>query len=382
MVCDTYYPDKTSGAKLIYDLVNELLKKNQVLVIVPRNSSFNELFKSIKIYYKKNLKVIFVPCFKIKNPSFLVRGMSEFFMSYILWFRLKNFIYNFKPTSLLVYSPSIFFAFFCNKIKKNFKVKSLCILRDLFPYWAIEVGLIQNFLVKKMLINLLKNFLKIFDNIGLEAKSNIKIMNNRIKGNYFFLPNWVNIKNFKFNKIKYKKKYNLIFAGNFGGGQDLNKVIDFVHSFSEKKLNKFYFIGAGINSNKIKKSKIYNLKDKIVSKRKYSQKKYIKFLKNIDFGIVSLNDKIQSVNFPGRLFSYLMANKPIILLTNKRNELSNFIEKNKLGVSISNKKFEERDFLKINSIYRKLMKDNLHIFNILKNNNSHLKIVNQIENKL
>ena len=38
----------------------------------------------------------------------------------------------------------------------------------------------------------------------------------------------------------------------------------------------------------------------------------------MDFGIVSLKDKIKSVNFPGRLFSYLLTNKPVILLTEKK----------------------------------------------------------------
>ena len=60
----------------------------------------------------------------------------------------------------------------------------------------------------------------------------------------------------------------------------------------------------------------------------------------MDFGIVSLNDKIKSVNFPGRLFSYLMANKPVILLTEKNNELSKFIKSNQL-VSISNRNFSQ-----------------------------------------
>ncbi len=303
-------------------------------------------------------------------------------MSYILWFKSKNYVIKFKPTSVLVYSPSIFYGFFCNQIKKKFKVKSLCILRDLFPYWAIEIGLIRNFLIKKLLIHILRNFLKIFDSIGLESKTNISIMKTRLNNKYFFLPNWVNIKNFKFNKLKYKKKYDFVFSGNFGGGQDIEKVLNFIKSIPTKKINKFYLIGDGINSNKIEKKILYNFKNKIIFKKKFSQKKYVDFLKNIDFGIVSLNDKIKSVNFPGRLFSYLMANKPVILLTKKRNELSSFIDDNKLGISTFNLKLMDKDFLKIDNIYKKLILDNSHIFNTLKKHNSLSNIANQVENRL
>ena len=382
LICDTFNPDKTSGAKLIDDLLNELVKKNHVLAIIPKNSNFLGLFNKNKILSKKKLKIVFVPCFQIKNYNFLIRGVSEFLMSYILWHKTKKFINNFKPSSILVYSPSIFFGFFCNQIKKKFNVKSLCILRDLFPYWAIEIGLIRNFFIKKLLIYILKNFLEIFDSIGLESKTNIKLMNKRLNNKYFFLPNWVNIKNFKFNKFKNKKKYDFIFAGNFGGGQDIEKVLNFIKSFPIKKINKLYLIGDGMNSNKIKKKNLYNFKNKIIVRKKFTQKKYINFLKNIDFGIVSLNDQIKSVNFPGRLFSYLMANRPVILLTNKKNELSNFIDDNKLGISTINLKSIEKDFYKIDNFYKKLIIGNSHIFNTLKKYNSLSKIANQVENRL
>ena len=105
-------------------------------------------------------------------------------------------------------------------------------------------------------------------------------------------------------------------------------------------------------------------------------------VQNIDFGIVSLNDQIKSVNFPGRLFSYLMANRPVILLTNKKNELSNFIDDNKLGISTINLKSIEKDFYKIDNFYKKLIIGNSHIFNTLKKYNSLSKIANQVENRL
>ena len=188
LVCDTFLPDKTSGAKLLYDLSNKLSKTNEVLVVVPRNSNFFEIFCKSKINIKKKITTLFVPTFQIKNQIFFIRGISEFLMSYILWYKSKKIIKNFKPTSIICYSPSIFFGYFCKKIKINFNVKSLCILRDLFPYWAIEVGYIKNFFVKKYLIKVFNNFISLFDNIGLESKENIKIMKKISNNNFFIYP--------------------------------------------------------------------------------------------------------------------------------------------------------------------------------------------------
>ena len=382
LICDTFFPDKTSGAKLLYDLSNKLSKTNKVLIVVPRNSNFFEIFYKSKINTKKNITILFVPTFQIKNQIFFIRGLSELLMSYILWHKSKKLIKNFRPTSIICYSPSIFFGYFCKKIKINFNVKSLCILRDLFPYWAIEVGYIKNFFIKKYLISVFKNFISIFDNIGLESRKNLKIMKSELNHKFFYLPNWVELKNFKLNKPKNKQRYNFIFAGNIGGGQDVQKVLKFINLIPDDILDKFYIIGNGITAHKMNRNKLLKKNNKIIFKNKLSQKKYTQFLEKVDFGIISLNDKIKSVNYPGRLFSYLMANKAVILLTEKKNELSKLIESNRIGINISNKNFSKTKFLEIKKIQTKIKKNNLHIYNFLKKNCSLSKIVNQIESKL
>ena len=126
-------------------------------------------------------------------------------MGYILWYKNKKILQKFNPSSMIVYSPSIFFGYLCKKVQKTFKVKSLCILRDLFPYWAIDVGYIKNFLVKKLLIKIFIKFISCFDSVGLESKSNVKILRLKINLNYFYLPNWVNLKNFKKINLQTKK---------------------------------------------------------------------------------------------------------------------------------------------------------------------------------
>ena len=53
--------------------------------------------------------------------------------------------------------------------------------------------------------------------------------------------------------------------------------------------------------------------------------------------IISLREEIQSVNFPGRLLTYLNSGLPVILLSNKKNELTKFVINKKIGVVITSK---------------------------------------------
>lgn len=368
IVCDTFYPDKTSGAKLLYDLSNELKKNNKILVLSSCNSSFFGFFKKPKSIKKKNIEIIFIPSLYIKNKSLIIRGFFELFIGFILWYKTKKNILQFKPEALIVYSPSIFFGYLCAKIKKYFHLKSLCILRDLFPYWAIETGYIKNFILKIFFIKVFNRFLLNFDKIGLEAYKNIKILSKLNKINskkFFYLPNWIFIKDFKFQKSRLNNKFTFLFGGNFGGGQDVKKVLSFYKKINTKFCKKFYLIGDGITASLIKNYLKKNLDNKIRYKKKMPQEKYLNFIKKTDFGIVSLNDKISSINFPGRIFSYLLNNKPIIILSSRRNELSKFIEKNKIGLRYSQNMNIDNFVKKMMKISNNLNRNNRYLYNLL-----------------
>lgn len=370
IVSDTFYPERTSGAKLLYDLTNELKKKNKILVISAKETNLIRFFRKKKIIKKNNIKIIFVPSLYIKNKNLILRGLSEMFLGLILWHKTKNQIKKFKPTSLIIYSPSIFYGYLIKKIKKIFKIKSLCIMRDVFPHWAIEVGYIKNIFLKKFFLKIFKSFIENFDNIGLEAQSNVKKFSKLYKNSkkkYFYLPNWINLNNYEFKKIKSKKNFHFLFGGNFGGGQDIYKVLNFYKKISGKFCEKFYFIGDGMSVSLLKNFLSHDNYKNVYFKKKISQLDYSDFIRKIDFGIISLNDKISFVNFPGRFFSYLLKNKPVIILSKKKNELSDFIEKNKIGLRYSDKMNINKYFKNLSKICLKL-NDNKHVLNILEKN--------------
>jgi hypothetical protein len=368
IITDTYYPDTTSGAKLINDLYDLLKKKNKkVLVICARDKN---------IPNKKN--VINVNCGPIKSRNFFIRGISEFFLSRILFAKTLNLLKLFNPEVVICYSPSIFFGFYIKKIKQLFNSRSYLILRDIFPYWAIDTKHINNFILIYYLKKIFKNFLNIFDKIGVESKTNISFINKIIPTKYIeYLPNWLKITNF--NKKK-KVKNSFVFSGNIGHGQDIKKVFEFYNKLKLQNKTKNKFKLSIIGNQKIKTETLNNLKkiqnDEITYLKHKSFKSFLPLLYSFEFGIVSLKEDIKTVNFPGRLMTYLLCKMPIVILSNKKNELTEFINKNRIGCIVnsnSNISFLIRD-LKI--IQKKFIKNNYNLyilkkyFNLEKNINS------------
>lgn len=385
IVSDTFVPDKTSGARLLEDLALELSKKNNVLVLSAKNSNFSNFLNKEKNFYKKNkkrLQIIRINCPFIKSNHFIIRGISEFLMDYIIYYKSKKILEIFQPTSLIIYSPSIFFNYISEKIRIKFSVKSLCILRDIFPHWAIDTNNIKNFFIKKILMSFFKKFIEKFDNVGVESKTNIIYLNKNYKNNFFYLPPWLNLEKFNYKNNVVKKKSNFLFAGNFGGGQDLAKVLLFFSKIDKNIVNKFYLLGNGISEDIINEFNKNNKNKKLIFIKKKTQNKYIKFLNGIDYGIVSLDERIRTVNFPGRLFSYLNNNIPVILLSKKKDELSNFIVKNQLGVKINPFRDCHTELLKLRYIKRKFNFNKKFTFNFLNKNFSINKIILKITKKI
>ena len=380
IITNTFYPDRNSASKLLQELSKNLSRKKfDVLVICARSNKKNKKFTNFK-----NIKINNVFCKNIKNSNLYLRGLAELSISKQLISESSKLVNKFKPTHLICYSPPIFFEKYIIYLKKNFGCKSFLILRDLFPFWAISTKIIRNYLLSKVLINKFKSFIKVFDCVGVEAKYNINYLKKKkvVFKKIIHLPNWIDIKNNSSNSKNIKN--NFVFGGNIGLGQDIKKVCDLYNKLSDlSSSNSFKIIGTGFTENLIN----LNLKKKTLKKIKIfgtlEPNIYDKEIKKSSFGVVSLDDRIESVNFPGRMLNYIKLGLPIVLLTNKSNELSKFVIKNQIGVVVGSNTNILKKIIILKKIKKKFLMNNYNKKIILKYFNTNKiteKIIKNIEN--
>ena len=380
IITNTFYPDRNSASKLLQELSKNLSRKKfDVLVICARSNKKNKKFTNFK-----NIKINNVFCKNIKNSNLYLRGLAELSISKQLISESSKLVNKFKPTHLICYSPPIFFEKYIIYLKKNFGCKSFLILRDLFPFWAISTKIIRNYLLSKVLINKFKSFIKVFDCVGVEAKYNINYLKKKkvIFKKIIHLPNWIDIKNNSSNSKNIKN--NFVFGGNIGLGQDIKKVCDLYNKLSDlSSSNSFKIIGTGFTENLIN----LNLKKKTLKKIKIfgtlEPNIYDKEIKKSSFGVVSLDDRIESVNFPGRMLNYIKLGLPIVLLTNKSNELSKFVIKNQIGVVVGSNTNILKKIIILKKIKKNFLMNNYNKKIILKYFNTNKiteKIIKNIEN--
>ncbi|HZJ37221.1 MAG TPA: glycosyltransferase family 4 protein [Gillisia sp.] len=333
LLVDDYLPYSTKiGAKMMHELATELVKKNhRVAVATPdfRLKTKHELaiIDGVEVYRFQ--------CPNVKDESKLKRAINETFLSWFAWKNLKS-VFNTNSFDLIVYySPSIFFGPLVNKLKKKWNAKSYLVLRDVFPQWVIDHGLIKE---KSPIATYFRKFEKInykaADKIGLQSPKNQEWFNLKFKLDHKteVLFNWSNevplnnTSNFYREKYKLEDKIIFFYGGNMGEAQDVMNLVRLAQNLKKEESVHFVFAGWGNEVDLIKSAISQCDLNNLTMLEPVSQDEYRKMLSEFDIGLFSLHKDHTTHNFPGKLLGYMAQGLPILGSVNPGNDVINVIQ--------------------------------------------------------
>ena len=141
LIIDDYLPDSIKvGAKMMHELAVEFVSRGYtVTVITPAPS----LLTRSEISVLDGVTVCRFKSGEIKNVSKVKRAINETLLSYYAWQAFKSY-FKAHPQDLIVYySPSIFWGSLVKRLKKLWNAKTYLIVRDFFPQWVIDNGMLS-----------------------------------------------------------------------------------------------------------------------------------------------------------------------------------------------------------------------------------------------
>ena len=347
-------PSTKSSAKLMYDLGQDLLLKGHEVSIITVCEDIDE---KIQISIEDGVNVVRVKSGKIDGANRYIRALNEFRLSSNIWKNGKDFFNNNTCDLVIWYSPSIFFGSLIKKIKMKNICFSYLILRDIFPQWALDTGILKKGIIfnffKKVEIVQYENA----DIIGVQSPDNLLYFkNSNLYDKYKIevLYNWtslVNTENLKTDfrlKLGLQNKVVFFYGGNIGQAQDLQNIIRLASRIQNETSAHFLIVGDGTESIKLKKI-ISELQLKNISILKsVDQSTYFAMLSEFDVGLISLERNFRTSNFPGKMLGYMQYSKPILASINPGNDLKKILLDNNAGlVSING----DDDLLVKNCLY-------------------------------
>ncbi len=323
---------------MMHELAVKLKEKgNEITVITPGTD--------LKQNYKKDIldgvSILQFSSGRIKNVSKLKRLINEFILSRRAWKYLKKYFIQNHHDLIIYYSPSIFWGNLVFRLKNLWKVPSYLILRDFFPQWIIDNGMIRK---KSLIAFFLKYYEKLnykaADQIGIQSPANIEWFSNKFPEfkNIELLYNWATDSPVLNKNYFYRKKLNLegkivfFYGGNIGKAQDMMNIVRLAEKMKTHTDVVFLLVGAGDEVELVKTS-IQDLQlNNMILLDPVSQEEFKLMLAEFDIGLFTLHFGHKTHNFPGKILGYMVQEKPILGVVNPGNDLKNILEDSKSGL--------------------------------------------------
>ena len=337
LISPHYPPLRTSAAVQMRDLAREFMNQGyHPVVLVPMNS----LLPLWELELMDDIRILRLSSPMMKDVGRFRRAFSEIFLPLSMIYAYKKSPYaTVKWTNVIWYSPPIFFGPLIWYLKRSSNCRAYLILRDIFPEWAFDLGLIRKGLIY-WLFKAFANFqYSLADTIGIQTGSNISYFQND-KNKYIekvvVLDNWQSENYSKCSSIKIKftslaNRKIFVYIGNMGIAQGMDVLIDLAVLLKNRSDIGFIFVGRGTELDRLKsrvfKSNISNILffDEIDSNEIPS------LLNQCHVGLIALDLRHKSHNIPGKFITYLNAGLPVLARINKNTDLEKIIIEEEVG---------------------------------------------------
>lgn len=360
LIIDDYLPDSTRvGAKMFHELALELMASgHNVTVITPAVGQAQK-------FTEQSIDGVTVWRFSsgpIKDVGKVMRALNETLLSFRAWSAIKQNVNEHTFDGVIYYSPSIFFGGLVNKIKQLSNCSSYLVLRDLFPQWVIDAGMLNK-------SSLIARYFKFFEQysyqaantIGLMSEKNREVFSQSNRADYptEILRNWADTTpsnidisaNSIRTQLQLENKVIYFYGGNIGHAQDMANLMRLAKNMQHCTQAHFLFIGQGDEVDLINQLAQQWQLTNYSYLPSVDQNQFKRILADIDIGLFSLSAKHTAHNFPGKLLGYMVQSLPILGSVNSGNDLKELVNSSGAG------------FISINGDDEALLKNAVALYN-------------------
>jgi len=344
LIADAFPPLRTSGAVQIRDLSRAFVKQgHDITVILPST----EIDCPWTLTDMEGVRVLRLRALKTKDVSYIWRTLAEFLMPFFMHRNLhKSPLAKERWDGVVWYSPSIFHGPLVRAIKLASNCKSYLIIRDIFPQWAADMGLISKQGLLYFFFNTVSHYqYSVADIIGVQTPGNLHYFKDwvvRDNRQLEVLQNWLcdsltDKCSISLAKTKLAGRKIFVYAGNMGVAQGVGIFLDLAELLQVRLDVGFLFVGRGSDAAKLAKDAGMRGLNNVLFYDEIHPDEILGLYAQCTVGIIALDPKHRSHNIPGKFLTYMQAGLPVLGRINAGNDLVEIIQKNNVGrVSVSN----------------------------------------------
>jgi glycosyltransferase involved in cell wall biosynthesis len=257
----------------------------------------------------------------------------------MLWQLRKSPLAKAPWEGVVWYAPSIFHGPLVSALKRASGCKSYLIIRDIFPEWAVDMGLMGRGLPYRFFDAVARYQYSVADVIGVQTAGNRSYFSNWLlkPGRRLeVLQNWLDKPAQKRCSIRLEQtslagRKVFVYAGNMGVAQSMDILLDLAEQMSSRGDVGFLFVGRGSDAERLR----------LIAKTRGLSN--VQFFDEIDpdeipdlyaqcsVGLVALDARHKAHNIPGKFLTYMQSGLPVLANVNAGNDLAELIRSECVG---------------------------------------------------
>lgn len=337
IVADVFPPLRSSGAVQLRDLAREFVcqgHETTVLVASP------ELDRPFHVEIIDGVTVARLKSPRTKDVGYIRRVLGELMMP---WAMRRNLVRSplaeQRYDAIIWYSPTIFLGPLVRWLKRQSECPSYLIIRDIFPQWAADMGLLSRGLIFQFFDAVARYQYRSADVIGVQTPGNLAFFD-ALKSERAIrlevLQNWIGNAvdtgcPIDLSKTSLVGRQILVYAGNMGVAQQMDKLLALAEAVRDDTSLGFLFVGRGSEAQRLRDHAIRRHLTNVLFHDEIDPDSIPGLYRQCHVGMISLDSRHQTHNIPGKFLTYMQAGLPVVATINAGNDLHALVEQRRVG---------------------------------------------------
>ena len=337
LIADAYPPMRTSAAVQLRDLSQEMVRQGHLPTVMFPSADMEQPWL---LEDMNGVQVLRLKAPRTKDIGYVRRTINEFLLPFMMLRNLrKSPLANERWDGVVWYSPTIFLGPLANALKKTSACRSYLIIRDIFPEWAVDMGLLSRGLVYRFFKAIERYQYSVADVIGVQTSASVSYFDNWVRQDgrrIEVLQNWLAEVPDVGSSISVADgplagRTIFVYAGNMGVAQGMDVLIDLAERLHSRCDIGFLFVGRGRDAQRLRADAKTRGLDNVVFHDEIEPTEIPGLYSQCHVGIVALDPRHKTHNLPGKFLSYMHSGLPVLASINPGNDLAGLIQREGVG---------------------------------------------------
>ena len=337
LIADTFPPLHNSGAIQLRDLSREFARQGHKLTVLLPSPDQREAWS---LESNEGVQVLRLKAPRTKDIGYVRRTLGELIMPFAMLHQLrKSPLVDERWEGVVWYAPSIFHGPLVSALKNSSGCKGYLIIRDIFPEWAVDMGLMGRGLPYRFFDAAARYQYSVADVIGVQTLGNLGYFDRwrQQPGRQSeVLQNWLDKPALarcpiRVNETSLDGRKVFVYAGNMGIAQSMDILLDLAEQMRSRIDVGFLFVGRGSDAARLKGSAKDRKLDNVLFYDEIHPDEIPDLYAQCHAGIVALDPRHKSHNIPGKFLTYMQSGLPVLANINAGNDLAQMIRDEQVG---------------------------------------------------